>query len=82
MNNQAILQDLKQRLLAAFGPEITRVLVYGSVARGEDRKDSDIDVMLVFRELPDRWERWHRAADIAADVSFDHDWRPRTRHFS
>ena len=70
---QAILADLKQRLQAEFGAEMSRLLVYGSVARGENRADSDIDVMVVFRESGDMHALWDRVLDVASDVSYDYD---------
>ena len=70
---QAILADLKQRLQAEFGADMSRLLVYGSVARGENTKDSDIDVMVVFRENGDMHTLWDRVLDVASDVSYDHE---------
>jgi predicted nucleotidyltransferase len=73
MRHSEVLQELKRRLLAEFGEEVTRVLVYGSVARGEDTQDSDIDVMVVFKEEQDLSRQWHRARHIANELGFDHD---------
>lgn len=41
------LADVLRAALAAFGPEIHAAFVYGSVARHEDRSNSDIDVMVI-----------------------------------
>ena len=70
---KAILADLKQRLQTEFGSDMSRLLVYGSVARGENTRDSDIDVMVVFREKGDMDERWQRAMDISVDVDLEYD---------
>jgi len=44
------------RLLARFGDQILRVILYGSFARGEAHAESDVDVMIVvgweFEKLP------------------------------
>lgn len=39
-------------LKGAFSDNIVSAVLYGSVARGTARKDSDIDICLVFKNLP------------------------------
>ncbi len=44
--------------MRVFGDKLISVVVYGSVARGEARRDSDIDLLIVIEELPkSRFER-------------------------
>ena len=43
--------DVLRTALAAFGAEIRAVFVYGSVAKGEDRSDSDLDLMVLSDSL-------------------------------
>ena len=38
--------------LESLGENLTSVVLFGSVARGEARKDSDIDLLVVARDLP------------------------------
>jgi predicted nucleotidyltransferase len=40
-----------QEALTPLFPQLSKAFVYGSVARGEDHADSDVDVMLVGDEL-------------------------------
>lgn len=40
-------QELKERLLAAAGPHIRRIIVFGSRARGDAEPDSDLDVAVL-----------------------------------
>lgn len=62
--NAAIFAELKQIVLKTFGlvgllqaglepllPHLDQAFVYGSVAKGEDHADSDVDVMLVGHHL-------------------------------
>jgi len=52
-----VLHALMKSLRKYF--DLVSVVVYGSVARGEPRKDSDIDVLIVADNLPeDRYERF------------------------
>jgi predicted nucleotidyltransferase len=49
---QALITKLVERLKEEFGDNLVSVVLYGSVARGDYRTDSDIDLLLVFEELP------------------------------
>lgn len=41
-----ILSEARPELAAKFG--VSTILIFGSVARGEDRPDSDVDVLVEF----------------------------------
>jgi predicted nucleotidyltransferase len=45
---QAILQERKNYLVEKFG--IIEIAIFGSYARGEQRKDSDVDLIVDFKE--------------------------------
>jgi predicted nucleotidyltransferase len=47
-----ILSALVNELLNYFGDRFISLVVFGSVARGEARKNSDIDVLLIIKDLP------------------------------
>ncbi|BAK54828.1 hypothetical protein STK_25830 [Sulfurisphaera tokodaii str. 7] len=49
---KSLLEKLTNLLLQEFGDKLISVVVYGSVARGDNRKDSDIDLLLVIKDLP------------------------------
>ncbi len=46
-----IIADMVRRIVDRTSPE--KVILYGSCARGEAGRYSDIDMLVVFRELPD-----------------------------
>lgn len=53
-----VVDALFKKLLEYFGDKLISIIVFGSVARGEARKDSDIDLFLVIKDLPkSRFER-------------------------
>lgn len=47
-----VLKALLDALKKKFGSSLVSVVVYGSVARGEARRDSDIDLIIVADGLP------------------------------
>lgn len=70
------MRDAVERWLAAlrarFGGDLVSVVVFGSRARGEARLDSDIDLLVVARDLPsDHTERFRIVLDLARQVSPD-----------
>ena len=60
------IDDLKRLLGNAFGLRVREVRLFGSVARGEAREDSDVDVLIVLDEV-----RAHRERIVAAEAAFD-----------
>ena len=55
---RTVIERLLNELLKVFRDDLISVVVYGSVARGTARRDSDIDVLIVVKELPrSRFER-------------------------
>jgi predicted nucleotidyltransferase len=83
MNNQlatlndhekSALQELKARLDTLLGPRVKETLIYGSKARGDSVEGSDIDVMVVIKNLPNpravRNEilHWTTPIDLKHDV--------------
>ena len=44
-------------VIKRFGDEIEKIILFGSVARGDYNKDSDIDVLVVVKEDPFKMQR-------------------------
>jgi predicted nucleotidyltransferase len=49
---RGVLSDLLQAFKKRFGDKLVSLVVYGSVARGDARRDSDIDMLIVVKGLP------------------------------
>jgi hypothetical protein len=49
---KSLLEKLTKLLQEEFQDKLVSVVLYGSVARGDNRKDSDIDLLLVIKDLP------------------------------
>lgn len=59
-----ILVRVRQALGEMYGDQIERIVLFGSRARGEARPDSDYDVAVFLRSLPDRWAELDRLAAL------------------
>ncbi len=48
-----LVNRLLESLRSHYGERLTSVVLYGSVARGSYRKDSDIDFLVIAKDLPE-----------------------------
>ena len=62
-----VLQRYRAALNALYGDQLERVVLFGSRARGDAHADSDYDVAVFLKSLPDRWEAFHRLADLRTE---------------
>ncbi len=46
---EKLLAHLKERLVTELGTAIESIVLYGSVARNEAHRDSDIDILMISR---------------------------------
>ncbi len=64
---RTVIQKLLDALIRLYGDNLVSLVIYGSVARGNPRMDSDIDMLVVFEELPrpisERIRLFERAED-------------------
>ena len=49
---KSLLEKFTKLLQEEFQDKLISVVLYGSIARGDNRKDSDIDLLLVIKDLP------------------------------
>ena len=66
--NNPILTRFRATLDEIYGPRLERVMLYGSRARGDARDDSDYDVAVFLRDMPDRIAELYRLADISTAI--------------
>lgn len=63
-----VLMRFRVALDEIYGSEIERVVLFGSRARGDARADSDYDVAVFLKSLPDRWKELDRLASLRVDM--------------
>jgi len=65
--NDPILSKFRAALDDLYGEQIDRVVLYGSRARDDAHRESDYDVAIFLKSLPDRWREMHRLANLRVD---------------
>lgn len=68
-----VLSEVKQSLNETLGERLVSVRVFGSYARGEERTDSDIDVLVLVQKVDNYGDLIRRTSQSMADISLRHD---------
>jgi predicted nucleotidyltransferase len=67
----AALDEFASRTRALFGPRLSRLLLFGSHARGTANEDSDVDVLVALDDLTR--DDATQITDIVGDILTDRD---------
>ena len=70
---ERVIKRFKERIESKFGDEIVEIIVYGSKARGDADKNSDIDILVV--TLSEDWRLGDRIRETGYDLDEDIDYR-------
>ncbi len=68
---QQAINAFIDKLLAAYKANIIKIYLFGSQARGEVQKDSDIDILVIAAHSD--WRLKHQISHIAADIGLEYD---------
>jgi predicted nucleotidyltransferase len=71
--HEQAFEEFAARLTEACGEEIHEIILYGSVARGEHREGSDVDVLIIIDDESSRDPVHDAASSIAFDVMIEYD---------
>jgi len=69
---KSLMTKLKKGLAELYGPRLKAVILFGSYARGDYNKNSDLDVMIVLDTYKSRWDELVRSAELASDLSLEY----------
>ena len=67
------MKELKEGLVPIYGDRLKALYLYGSYARGDYRRGSDVDVMIVLSDYRNYWDELRRSTDLASDISLEYD---------
>jgi len=65
MKRKQIAKEFADTVLKRFRDEIEEIILFGSVARGEDDVESDIDVLIIWNG--DKVKGWDKLEELAFD---------------
>jgi predicted nucleotidyltransferase len=68
---QSVLKEFKAGLRQVLGDQLIELKLFGSKARGDDRPDSDIDVLVIV--ATDDWHICDKVYDVATDILLQRD---------
>lgn len=74
MNNlrtDPVLNRFRDAVRTLYGERLDRVVLFGSRARGDSRADSDYDIAVFLRDMPDRADEFGRLADVETGILLD-----------
>ena len=63
-----LVEQLKDRLIKRYGKKVRKVIIYGSLVRGEATRDSDIDVVVLVDEALNPFEVRESLSDLLFDM--------------
>lgn len=63
-----LIESLADMFYDGLGRQLTSVILFGSVARGEETDESDVDLLLVLKDSTDRKLAENKVGDISHEV--------------
>ena len=64
MKNRDIIEAFKNNLKQLYGDNLHSVILYGSLARGDETEESDIDLIVVLKEIRNFWDEVRRIDEL------------------
>lgn len=70
---QQIVHEAKEQLQTIYSGQLREMILFGSYARGDYTKGSDIDLLMLLDEITDPAAERERYLPIICDLSLKHD---------
>jgi predicted nucleotidyltransferase len=73
-NTRNILYGFVVKLKERLGKDLSKVILYGSYARGDFNANSDVDIMILVKISEDKIEQIEESVfDLAYEIEMEHD---------
>lgn len=69
-NEYQAVAEIKSSVANEF--DVERIVLFGSVARGEADEESDLDLLILTKKQLNRWER-HKITDMVCEINLKYD---------
>lgn len=66
-----VVHEFYQAVKAEFQDNLSDVLVFGSWARGDADEESDVDLLVILKKIPDYWKEKNKITDIAYNIGYN-----------
>ncbi len=70
---QPILKNVRAQLNELYGKRLSRIILYGSYARGDATEQSDIDLLIVLKKMTRPGAEIDRMGALITDINLDQD---------
>ncbi len=70
---KTILEELAREIKRIYSEKLSKIILYGSQARGEATLDSDIDILIVLKPPFDYSEELEKTSQLIADLSLKYN---------
>jgi predicted nucleotidyltransferase len=70
-SHDPVLIRFRDALHAIYGSRLSRIVLFGSRARGDAHPDSDYDVAVFLTDFHDRWSEMDRLVPVVTDILYD-----------
>ena len=68
-----ILEKVKSKFQEYYQDQLASLILYGSQARGDAKQDSDIDLLVVLRNVINPYQEIDKTGDFIVDLCLDYD---------
>ncbi|MCD6372121.1 MAG: nucleotidyltransferase domain-containing protein [Thermococcus sp.] len=70
MRHKEVAEAFARDVRKLLGDNLVKIILFGSVARGEESEESDVDILVVVKNDP--WEVQKKLADLVVDYLLEY----------
>lgn len=70
---QCAVAEFAQQMRSLYGPTLDKIVLFGSRARNDASEDSDVDLLVVLKQMDSFSQEMRRIDPIASAVSLQYD---------